>query len=71
MSYYLFLYRENYSKFIQLGALPIVITHDQPHIHEVYATIGRTTGSLTFTPSFVLGEMNDLSLIFILIVLFY
>ncbi|GAA5801509.1 hypothetical protein EDC94DRAFT_697180 [Helicostylum pulchrum] len=47
---------ENYSKFIQLGALPIVITHDQPHIHEVYATIGRTTGSLTFTPSFVLAS---------------
>ncbi|KAI8077577.1 hypothetical protein BDF21DRAFT_51777 [Thamnidium elegans] len=62
---------QNYSKFIQNGALPIVITHDQPHIHSVYATVGHSTSSLTFTPSFILGETNDLSIIFILIVLFY
>ncbi|GAA5811445.1 hypothetical protein MFLAVUS_004882 [Mucor flavus] len=47
---------QNYSKFVQHGAIPIVVTHDQPHIHEVYATIGRTPGSLTFTPSFALAS---------------
>lgn len=63
-SYYLFLSRQNYAQFVQHGALPIVITHDRPQIHEVYATIGRVPGSLTFTPSFALGKINDLSLIF-------
>ncbi|KAG2235087.1 hypothetical protein INT48_002428 [Thamnidium elegans] len=47
---------QNYSKFIQNGALPIVITHDQPHIHSVYATVGHSTSSLTFTPSFILAS---------------
>jgi hypothetical protein len=47
--------RENYSKFVQYGALPIAITHDRAQIHLAYATPGKTVASLNFKPSFLLG----------------
>ncbi|KAI9365121.1 hypothetical protein BD770DRAFT_459133 [Pilaira anomala] len=47
---------EHFLKFVQNGALPIVITHDQPRIHFYYATPGRTTSSLSFVPSFMLAS---------------
>lgn len=48
--------RSNYVKFIDLGALPIVVTHDRAQIHEAYATPGATVESLNFEPSFIMGK---------------
>ncbi|KAI7896084.1 uncharacterized protein EV154DRAFT_493459 [Mucor mucedo] len=47
---------ENYSKFIERSAIPIVITHDRAHVHWAYASPDKTTESLKFKPSFILAS---------------
>ncbi|KAI7901417.1 uncharacterized protein BX663DRAFT_553218 [Cokeromyces recurvatus] len=47
---------DNSAHLIQYGALPIVITQDGIQLHSVYATPGKSAGSLTFQPSFILAS---------------
>ncbi|KAI8074221.1 uncharacterized protein B0P05DRAFT_154864 [Gilbertella persicaria] len=47
---------EHYQHFVELGALPIAITQDQIQVQWAYATPGTVTGSLDFTPSFLLAS---------------
>jgi hypothetical protein len=56
--------REHYSRFIEFGALPIVITQDGAAIHLAYATPGYTSESLNFKPSYVMGKNWHLNLFY-------
>jgi hypothetical protein len=63
--------RESFSRFIEVGALPIVMTHDRAAIHLVYATPGYTSESLNFKPSYVMGKNTFGSPLCILITMIY